>query len=183
MRYASIRSLDISNGDMIAVSLFTQGCHFHCDNCFNTSAWDFNGGKEWTEEVENKFMALVDRPYIKRVSILGGEPLADENVECVYELLKKIRKKFPDKRIWVYTGYTYEEITADHSFITNEGSSVQSKFDAYRSAILSVCDVLVDGRFIDKLKDPSLAFRGSSNQRVIDVSETIKKGEMALWTE
>ena len=183
MRYASMRSLDISNGENVGVSLFVQGCHFHCYNCFNSDAWDFNGGKKWTEETENRFMELINRPYIKRVSILGGEPLADENVEVIYGLLRRIKNNFPTKKIWVYTGYTYEEITADHSFITNEGSSVQSKFDAYRSAILSVCDVLVDGRFIDKLKDPSLAFRGSSNQRVIDVSETIKKGEIVLWTE
>ena len=104
MRYAQITPFEVCNGKGAGVSLFVQGCHFHCDGCFNKETWDFCGGKEWTEEVENKFFELIDRSYIKRVTILGGEPLAGENVETVFELIKKIKEKFPTKDIWLYTG-------------------------------------------------------------------------------
>lgn len=106
IRYAQIRSLDLSNGEGIGVALFVQGCNFHCKNCFNPETWDFNGGKEWTQEVKNKFLELANRPYIKRISILGGEPLADENIDDVLDLVNKIRHSLPKKTIWLYTGYT-----------------------------------------------------------------------------
>ena len=100
MRYAQIRNMDISNGENIGVSLFVQGCRFKCKNCFNKETWDFSGGKEWTKEIESKFFELIDRPYIKRISILGGEPLADENAEEVLNLIKEIKGRFPTKDIW-----------------------------------------------------------------------------------
>ena len=109
MRYASIRKLDISNGEGVGVALFVQGCRFnpHCYNCFNPDTWDFNGGKEWTPEIKDKFLELIDRPYIKRVSILGGEPLADENLDDIFDLISEIKRRFSDtKTIWLYTGYT-----------------------------------------------------------------------------
>ena len=102
--------MDISNGEGIGVALFVQGCHFHCYNCFNPETWDFNGGKEWIQEVEDKFIELASRPYIQRISILGGEPLADENLDGVLKLVNKFRLLFPDKTIWLYTGYTWEDI-------------------------------------------------------------------------
>lgn len=102
MRYAQIRSMDISNGEGVGVSLFVQGCPFHCKNCFNSETWDFNGGKEWTEKTKNKFMELIDRPYIKRVSFLGGECLADQNLDEVLKLVKQIRISFPKKTIWLW---------------------------------------------------------------------------------
>ena len=111
MRYASIRELDISNGEGVGVSLFVQGCHFKCLGCFNSETWDFNGGKEWTEEIENKFLELAARPYIKRISILGGEPLAKKNYLEVKFLLQKLKQKYPDKKIWLFSGYTFEEIS------------------------------------------------------------------------
>ena len=111
MRYAQIREMDISNGEGIGVALFVQGCHFHCPNCFNSETWDFHGGKEWTDEIADKFLDLADKPHIKRISILGGEPLAEENVGAVWELLNKIRSRFGNsKKIWLYTGYTWEEL-------------------------------------------------------------------------
>lgn len=143
MRYASIRDLDISNGEGIGVSLFVQGCHQHCKNCFNKETWNFSGGKEFTKDVEDKFLELVKRPFIQRVSILGGEPLCEENMPKVVELLKRLDKV----KKWVYTGYTID-MFQDKEF-------------------LKYVDVLVDGRYIDELRDLNLLFRGSSNQRIL----------------
>lgn len=171
MRYAQIRNLDISNGEGVGISIFVQGCKFHCEGCFNKETWDFNGGKEWTEEVENKFLELASRPYIKRISILGGEPLAEENVQGVLSLTQKIHALYPEKTIWLYTGYTYENI-----FIFNKDAS-----NKIRQSIIELCDVLVDGQFVESLKDITLKFRGSSNQRLIDVQQTLDKGEVVLW--
>lgn len=162
MRYSQIRRLDISNGEGVGVALFTQGCHFHCKNCFNKSTWDFNGGKEFTKEVEDYFYKLVDRPHISRVTILGGEPLADENLETIDRLVANINKK-----IWVYTGNTFETLISS---------------DKYKS-ILNNIDILVDGRYVDELKDLNLKFRGSSNQRIIDVKKSLKAGAVVSVQE
>lgn len=163
MRYAKIREMDISNGEGIGVSLFVQGCHFHCKGCFNQETWDFNGGEPWTEEVKAEFMRLVKKPYVKRVSILGGEPLSDENAMYVLDLIISIKSKFPNIQIWLYTGYTVKEIVT--SLI--ECSSV---IDVYKVFCLLFSDVVVDGRFeIDKQDDmnKNIVFAGSTNQRVI----------------
>lgn len=143
-----------------------QGCPFRCYNCFNPETWDFNGGKEWDEEVENQFIELAKRPYIKRISILGGEPLADKNLQDVLNLVNKIRLLLPDKTIWLYTGYRFEECLGYKT----------------RKEIISKCDVLVDGKYIDKLRDISLKWRGSSNQRVIDVKSTLEHNCVKLYT-
>lgn len=165
MRYAQIRNMDISNGEHIGVSLFVQGCRFQCKNCFNKDTWGFNGGKEWTEEVEKKFFELIDRPYIKRVSFLGGEPLVDENVPDVLRLIQKIKEKFPNKSIWLYTGYTFENALNN----------------PLRKGVVEMCDILVDGRYIDELKDLTLKFRGSSNQRLIDIKQSLKENKIVLY--
>ena len=164
MRYASMRNLDISNGENIGVSLFVQGCHFHCNNCFNSETWDFEGGYSWTEKSIKDFLNLVNRSYIKRVSILGGEPLTSRNVEEIFHLISTIRKLFPTKTIWLYTGFTWEQIMNP----TNSD-------DILRKEIVSQCDVVVDGEYIDELRDITLKWRGSSNQRVIDVKKALKK--------
>lgn len=187
MRYAAIRKFDVTNGPGNGVSLFVQGCHFHCYQCFNPETWDFNGGKEWTEDIENKFIELVKRPYITRVSILGGEPLADENVADVSELVSRIKTE-TNKKIWLYTGYTWEYLIKENrlmqnytldSFVDSDNERQYWKY-LQRHSIISLIDVLVDGQFIDELKDMNLPFRGSSNQRLIDVKKTIDywyKGE------
>ncbi|MFG6393964.1 MAG: 4Fe-4S cluster-binding domain-containing protein [Lachnospiraceae bacterium] len=109
IRYASIRELDISNGNGIGIALFVQGCHFHCKNCFNQETWDFNGGKKWTPDTMEKFLRLADRPYINRISILGGEPLAEENIREVTNIASKCKKMFPDKKIWLWSGYNFKD--------------------------------------------------------------------------
>lgn len=165
MRYAQIRSMDISNGENIGVALFVQGCHFHCKNCFNPETWDFNGGKEWTSKIEDEFFKLIDRPYIKRISILGGEPLCRQNCYTTWNLCKTIKQRFPNKKIWIYSGYTYEEL-------------LQSR---EQSKALLFADVLIDGCYIDTQRDITLKWRGSSNQRVIDLKATMASGKIVLW--
>lgn len=174
MRYASIRSMDISNGVGLGIALFVQGCHFHCVNCFNQETWDFNGGKEWTKEIESDFInLLVANQYIDRVSILGGEPLCDENVFTIYNLIKTIRLNFPNKKIWCYTGYTWEQLF-------NE-CQLDHLGCIYRQRVVKMVDVLIDGRYIDKLRDLTLAFRGSDNQRIIDVQKSLETNSIVLW--
>ena len=180
MRYASIRNMDISNGEFCGVSLFTQGCDIipHCKGCFNSDTWDFNGGKEWTNEVEEHFLNLIDRPYIKRISILGGEPLARKNIDDIYHLILKIKHRFPDKIIWLYTGYE-----ADTFLNTDIDDKCEPLIKRLRKATTSLVDVLVEGPYIEKLKDQHLNYRGSSNQRVIDVQETLKQGRIVLYCD
>ncbi len=174
IRYAQIRSMDLSNGEGIGIALFVQGCHFHCPNCFNPETWDFDGGKEWTEEVKNKFLELANRPYIKRISILGGEPLAEENLGDVLGLVNKIRLSSPQKSIWIYSGYTWEDILdEDYNFL--------EMHDALRQAIIAQCNVFVDGQYKESQRDITIPYRGSKNQRVIDIQKSLQKGGVALW--
>ena len=178
MRYASIRSLDISNGEGVGVSLFVQGCPFHCKNCFNSDTWDFNGGKEWTKEIKDKFMKLIDRSYIKRISFLGGECLAEQNLNEVLSLIKEIRISFPEKTIWLYTGYKFEQIKD----VFMESKKWFWKHSAItRWEIISNVDILIDGEYIDEQKDLSLRFRGSKNQRVIDVKQSLVQNKVVLY--
>lgn len=186
MRYAQIRSMDISNGEGVGVSLFIQGCPFHCKNCFNSETWDFNGGKEWTEKTKNKFMELIDRPYIKRVSFLGGECLADQNLDEVLKLVKQIRISFPEKTIWLYTGFCWNDIMCSFAGLQADCVVLDKKdIEAWkkRRKIISNVDVLVDGEYIDEQKDLSLKFKGSKNQRVIDVKQSLAQNKVVLYCD
>lgn len=178
MRYAQIRSMDISNGEGVGVSLFVQGCPFHCKNCFNSETWDFNGGKEWTEETKNKFMELINRPYIKRVSFLGGECLAEQNLDEVLSLIKEIRIPFPEKTIWLYTGYKIEDIF--YPYIINQPMTCEQR---KRIGVIRYVDILVDGEYIDEQKDLTLKFRGSKNQHVIDVQQSLAQNKIVLYCD
>lgn len=147
MRIAQIRDMDVSNGLDIGVAIFVQGCHRHCYNCFNQETWDFNGGFEYTLDIEQRFLSLVSRAFIHRVSILGGEPLAEENRDDIINLIAKIKHNYPNKNIWLYTGYTIEDLLKDNVDLRN-------------------IDYLVDGEYVDSLRDLTLEFRGSSNQHI-----------------
>lgn len=148
MRYNQIREIDISNGEGVGVALFVQGCPSpHCKNCFNPETWNFNGGKEWTTKIEDKFFELIDKPYIKRISLLGGECLAQQNVVEVTRLAKKCKEEFHQKKIWLWSRYDFE------------------KYISYLE-ITKYVDYIIDGEFIEKLKDISLLYRGSSNQQI-----------------
>lgn len=168
MRYASIRNFDITNGEGIGVALFVQGCPFHCKGCFNECTWDFDGGEEWTEEVQEKFFEFVNQPFIERVTILGGEPMDWHSYPDVKEIVKRIRSERPDIKIWLYTGYDFEYLTQ-----YNDG----------RDEIFEYIDIMVDGQFIEKQRDLTLPFRGSANQRIIDInkSKAIGLSKAILW--
>lgn len=186
MRYAQIRSMDISNGEGVGVSLFVQGCPFHCKNCFNSETWDFNGGKEWTEETKNIFMKLIDRPYIKRVSFLGGECLAENNLDEVLKLVQESRNSFPEKTIWLYTGYEWNQIMnikVTQPFFSCQDLESKIQNVLKRQEIIKMCNVVVDGEYIDEQKDLTLKWRGSKNQRVIDVKESLKQGKVVLYCD
>lgn len=179
MNYAQMRSMDISNGEGIGVSLFVQGCDFHCKNCFNSETWDFSKGQEWNEKTKNQFLKLVEKPFIQRVSILGGEPLHPKNVQNVLKIVDEIRVSYPTKNIWLYTGYTWEQIM--YPIVTNDLNLERDYIIKIRKELVSKCDVLIDGRYVDELRDVSLHWRGSSNQRVINVQETLKQNKIILW--
>lgn len=164
MRYALMRKMDISNGTFVGVSLFVQGCPFHCKGCFNQETWDFDGGHEWTEDAKETFLSLADKPYIKRVTILGGEPLAPQNVSSVLDLMKEIKARFPEKDIWLYTGYRMPVIM--NPAITDDFNPERDKYLSKRKEVLKYADVIVDGPFIESEKDITLKFRGSSNQNI-----------------
>ena len=160
MRYNKIRKMDISNGTGVRVSIFVQGCHFHCEGCFNPETWDFKLGKEYTLDIENKLLDLCKSDYIEGLSILGGEPLNPINIKDVINLSKRFKELYPNKNIWLWTGYLFEDI------IDKE--------------ILKYIDVLVDGNFKIDLKDPRLKYCGSKNQRVIDVKKTIINNKITI---
>ena len=183
MRFASMRNLDISNGEGVGVSLFVQGCDRHCFNCFNPDTWDFNGGKEWTEETKNKFIKLIDRPYINRISVLGGEPLAEQNLDEVLSLIKEIRISFLDKTIWLYTGYDFDLLNSKYNEYKYTPFAANADEWLTRWEIISNVDVLVDGKYIDEQKDLTLKWRGSKNQRVIDVKQSLAQNKVVLYCD
>ena len=188
IRYAQIRKMDISNGEGVGVSLFVQGCDFRCPGCFNSETWDFNGGKEWTQEAEDKFIELASKPFIKRISILGGEPLASNNLEGVLKLINQIRLLLPEKTIWLYTGYKIEDLgfwksINDHleGYYNLEETVDNVCNNMIRQVAIESCDVVVDGRYIEEQRDITLRWCGSKNQRVIDIKQSLEKGEIVLW--
>ncbi len=174
MQYAQIREMDISNGEGVGAALFVQGCHFRCKGCFNQETWDFDGGKPWTNKTLAKFLQIVDKPYIKRISILGGEPLANENVAEVVSLIATLRQRFPDKKIWLYTGYTLDEILSPQNCTADS-----FLYDIRRKEAIDNVDYLLEGRFDMTKQDinhKQKRWVGSLNQRVIPAS-TIKMAE------
>ena len=183
MNYAQIRSMDISNGEGIGVSLFVQGCDFHCKNCFNSETWEFSKGHEWNDKTKNQFLKLIEKPFIQRISILGGEPLHPKNVQNVLKIVDEIRVSYPAKNIWLYTGYTWEEIWIKNNIKTDDKikDMREKAIKNLRRQVVRMCDVLIDGRYVDELRDISLHWRGSSNQRVINVQETLKQNQIVLW--
>ena len=183
MRFASMRNLDISNGEGVGVSLFVQGCDRHCFNCFNSETWDFNGGKEWTEETKNKFIKLIDRPYINRISVLGGEPLAEQNLDEVLSLIKEIRISFPKKTIWLYTGFEWNSLMSKICQPTFPDKDFEHIIEIHkkRKEIISLCNIVIDGEYIDEQRDITLKWRGSSNQRVIDVKQSLAQNKVVLY--
>lgn len=171
MNYAEIKKTDIANGEGVRVSLFVSGCRRHCKNCFNKVTWDFSYGKPFTEEVEEELLQALSPDYIAGLTLLGGDPMELENQRVLYPFVQKVRARLPEKTIWCYTGYTFKDGAIEEE---------QANCEVTR-AFISLFDVLVDGRFIEDLKDIRLVFRGSSNQRIIDVKKTLSSGNIVLY--
>ena len=171
MNYGEIKKYDIANGEGVRVSLFVSGCTHHCPGCFNQETWDFGFGKPYTEETEREILEALAPGYIAGLSLLGGEPFEPANQEVLVGLLRKFKERFPKKTVWCYSGYTFDKDLKEggraHCEATDE--------------MLSFIDVLVDGEFVEDLKDLKLKFRGSSNQRIVDVPESLSEGGVRLW--
>lgn len=171
MYYGEIKKCDIANGEGVRVSLFVSGCTHHCPGCFNQDTWDFSYGKEYTDETEQEIIEALSPDYINGLSLLGGEPFEPQNQQVLVQLLRKVREQYPQKTIWCYSGYLFDRELLSESRARCE----------YTDEMLSMIDILVDGRFVEKLKDIRLVFRGSSNQRIIDVKKSLNNGEVILW--
>ena len=161
MRYNKIRKMDIADGPGVRVSIFMQGCTFNCKNCFNHDTHDFNGGKEFTDETINRVLELCDKDHIEGLSILGGEPMHPKNIEGTTKLAKAFKEKFPNKNVWAWSGFLFDRDLKDKE-------------------VLNYIDTLVDGQYVDELRDPTLKWKGSSNQRVIDVQKSLAEKEVVL---
>ena len=173
MHYGEIKNCDIANGEGVRISLFVSGCTNHCENCFQPQTWDFNYGIPFTKETEDELLCLLAPDYINGLTLLGGGPFEPDNQRALLPFLHRVRQELPQKNIWSFTGFTWEELHTPGSYprceVTDE--------------LLSLLDVLVDGRFVEALHDISLRFRGSSNQRIIDVRKTLASGTLTLWDE
>ena len=173
MNYATIKNCDIANGPGVRISLFVSGCTHRCKGCFNEVAWDFNYGEPFTEDTVEMILKMMAPSYIRGITLLGGEPFEPQNQPALLELVTKIRDMYPEKSIWAFSGYLYEkDILAG-----------RLGDPAITRAFLEHIDVLVDGPFVESLKDLSLRFRGSSNQRLIDVKRSLAEGRTILWED
>lgn len=164
MKYAKIKKYDVANGPGVRVSIFVSGCNHHCKGCFNKEAWDFNYGQEFTEDTINEILEAMRPNYISGLTLLGGEPFEPINQKGLLKLVRKVKKEYPDKDIWAYSGYLFDKDIMER----------QVKQLKETRELLSYIDVLVDGKFVENLKNPNLYFRGSSNQRIIDVKESLE---------
>ena len=173
MNYAKIRKCDVANGPGVRVSLFVSGCNHHCKNCFNREAWDFNYGEKFTEKQEEQIIEDLKPDYITGLSLLGGEPFEQTNQEGLAPLVEKVKQTYPNKKIWCYTGFTFDKQIL--------GQMIGEENRDTTKQMLKNIDYIVDGRFVEELKDPKLQFRGSSNQRIIDVKKSLAENEIILW--
>ena len=170
MYYGEIKNCDIANGEGVRVTLFVSGCTNHCKNCFQPQTWDFDYGQPFTEETEERLLAMLSPSYINGLTLLGGEPFEPAKQRALVPFLHRVRAAYPRKNIWSFSGFTYEELTTDG---THPRCEVTDE-------MLSLLDVLVDGRFVEELKDISLRFRGSRNQRLIDLNASRAAGHLCF---
>lgn len=172
MNYATIKQVDVANGPGVRVSLFVSGCTHHCKGCFNAEAWDFAYGEPFTEETEEYLLKLIAPDYIEGMTLLGGEPLEPVNQERLLPFIRKVRSQYPGKSIWCFTGYDFEKDVLARMMAESEVSR----------QLIPLFDVLVDGKFVEEKRNLSLKFRGSENQRVLDVKRSLEAGK-AVWRE
>ncbi|SEQ09405.1 anaerobic ribonucleoside-triphosphate reductase activating protein [Lachnospiraceae bacterium RM5] len=170
MNYADIKKYDVANGPGVRISLFVSGCSHFCKGCFNEIAWDYNYGKEFTDDTINEIVEFLDNPHIAGLTILGGEPMDPKNQDALVPLVKKVKELYPDKTIWCFTGYLFDKDLLENMYKENPSTR----------ELLSRFDVMVDGEFVEDLKNLNLKFKGSSNQRTIDVQASLKEGKVVL---
>ena len=175
MNYATIKWYDIANGEGVRISLFVSGCTHRCKNCFNQVAWDFEYGKSFDEETQEKLLTELGSSYIAGLSLLGGEPFEPQNQAALLPFVREVKRRYPTKTIWCYTGFVLDE--AEGVLTDNRKNTSDTK------ELISLLDVLVDGPYVDELHNIRLKFRGSSNQRVIDVQKTLQEGTCVLYME
>lgn len=178
MNYHKIEKTSVANGTGVRVVLWVSGCSLHCKGCHNPETWSLNSGKPFDENAKRELFEALDKPYIQGITFSGGHPLECENVETIYLLIKEIKEKFPTKNIWLYTGY---ELNIFNFISMAKGISKEDNHHNMIQKILSLCDIVVDGSFIEEQKDITLKWRGSCNQRVIDVKESLKRNEVILY--
>ena len=171
MHVGEVMTADVANGEGMRVSVFVSGCRNHCKGCFQPQTWDFNYGREYTPEIEQFIIDELSKSYYDGITILGGDPMEPENQEPVLQLLRRIKKELPDKNVWAYTGYVYDRdlVPGGKRFV-----------DGVTRELLESIDILIDGRFVEELENLMLNFRGSSNQRIIKMKETLETGEVVL---
>jgi len=173
MNYCSLRSLDVANGEGVRASLFVSGCRHRCKGCFSPTTWDFSCGNKYTKKTEDELLSYFKNGYLSGLSILGGDPMEPENQQPILELLRRFKELYPSKTVWLYTGCIYEELIDSSGWFHYRTDKTDE--------ILSLADVLVDGPFIEEKRNISLNFRGSSNQRIIDLNRTRQSGVVELW--
>lgn len=178
MNYHNIKTDDMLNGDGLRVTCWVSGCDLKCRNCYNQQTWDLNSGIPFTEETMQELLYDLSKPYIKGCTLSGGHPLDQRNLTKVHEIIKRIKMVFPNKDIWIYSGYTWEQIIEEDKLFENHEVNSLSPLD-----VVKLCDVLVDGAYVDELKDVSLPFKGSSNQRIIKIKESLESNKVILWQE
>lgn len=171
MNYADIKQYDVANGPGIRISLFVSGCNHHCKGCFNKVAWDFNYGTPFTDKTIDTIIEYLNKPYIAGLTLLGGEPIEPINQKALLPLIKRVKQIYPDKNIWCFTGFLF-----DKDILGNMYETIPETKE-----LLSYIDVIVDGKFVEELKNVNLKFKGSSNQRTIMVKESLETGEIVLW--
>lgn len=172
MHYGEIKNYDIANGEGVRVTLFVSGCTNHCENCFQPQTWDFEYGQPFTKKTEDRIIKMLEPSYINGLTLLGGEPFEPKNQRVLVPFLRRVREAYPNKTVWAFSGFRLDdELLKDGSYPRCESTD----------EMLSLVDVLVDGRYVERLYDISLRFRGSSNQRLIDMNETRKTGKIVLW--
>ena len=171
MNYGNIKNFDVANGAGVRVTLFVSGCTNHCEHCFQPQTWDFDYGEPFTRETEDRLLDMLAVPYIRGLTVLGGEPFEPSNQRALLPFLRRVREAYPAKDIWAFSGFTLEELQTEGHRARCEATD----------EMLSLIDVLVDGRYVHALRNLSLKFRGSSNQRLIDMRATRERGEVVLW--
>ena len=173
MYYGNIKNYDIANGAGVRVTLFVSGCTNHCKGCFQPETWDFNYGKPFTDETEEELLNMLKPAYIRGLTVLGGEPFEPDNQRVLLPFIRRVRKMYPGKDIWMFSGFTYEELKTEGSHPRCECTD----------ELLTLTDILIDGRFVEEKKNISLQFRGSENQRILDMKKTLAANAPVWWDE